>query len=320
VRVTNVLTCELPEGPGREGFAFRGAAVGPLIGGRRIGAAVYEAVAGVPIWPYHYHYPSEEWLYVLEGSPVLRDPAGRRQLTPGDLACFPAGHRGAHTLEGPGRFIIFSAEERGAPGVSVYPDSDKLSVHAGEDPRRLNALILPREAAVDYWCGEGEGPVDSVPVQREPPGESRRVANAWRTGLITIGEAGEPPSPASAGFGVGLGAEQLDVAVTVLEPGQGGEPYRYVWGREQWALVLAGTVVVRHRDGEDVLRAGEMTCFAEGPDGARHVDNRGREPARVLTIDTTGVPANICYPDTGRWLLRNDRSYEITLLRELAED
>ena len=56
---------------------------------------------------------------------------------------------------------------------------------------------------------------------------------------------------------------------------------------------------MRHPGGEDVLRAGEVTCFVEGPAGARTVDDRGAEAARVLTISTLGVPANVCYPECG---------------------
>ena len=81
------------------------------------GASVYEAVADRPIWPYHYHYSSEEWLYVISGAPVLRDAGGRRALCSGDLLCFPTDHRGAHTVLGPGRFRlqrdILSATKQG---------------------------------------------------------------------------------------------------------------------------------------------------------------------------------------------------------------
>src|SRR5271154_4790984 len=66
------------------------------------GAGVYRADAGSPIWPYHYHRGVEEWLYVVWGAPMLREPAGGRILTSGDLVCFPSGHLGAHTLQGPG--------------------------------------------------------------------------------------------------------------------------------------------------------------------------------------------------------------------------
>src|SRR3954454_8591864 len=97
-------------GEALDAFGFRTAArsVGERLGGRRIGASVYEAEAGTPIWPYHYHHGIEEWLYVIAGAPVLREPAGERVLAPGDLVCFPSGHVGAHTLRGPGRFVIFS--------------------------------------------------------------------------------------------------------------------------------------------------------------------------------------------------------------------
>ena len=311
MRTVDVWTCELGESPGREGFWHHGAALGDRLGAARIGAGLYVARQGVPTWPYHYHYGGEEWVYVLEGAPVLRDPGGRRALAPGDLACFPVGHRGAHSFEGPGRFIVFSVEERGAPAVSVYPDSDKLSVFAGEQSR-VNNLLFPRAAAVDYWHDEGEGPVPTPSVLREAVAVTRRVANVWSA----PGAVGGPSPPASGAFGYELGAEQLEVEVTVLERGEHGEPYRYVWGREQWALVIAGTVVVRHPGGEDVLRAGEMTCFVEGPEGARTVANRSAEPARVLTFSTLGAPAHIHYPEAGAWRLINDRASAETRLRD----
>lgn len=94
----------------------------------------------MPIWPCHYHYPDEEWLYVLNGEPVLRDAGGRRWVQAGDVVCFPPGHRGAHTIEGPGRFVIFSSESSSGPFVSVYPDSDKVSVFPGIEADSLNTV------------------------------------------------------------------------------------------------------------------------------------------------------------------------------------
>ena len=107
-KVPNLDVRELDEPLDEAGFRHVATAVGARLGAHRIGAGVYEAEAGVPIWPYHYHHGVEEWLYVISGAPVLREPAGERILTPGDLVCFPSGHRGAHTLKGPGRFVIFS--------------------------------------------------------------------------------------------------------------------------------------------------------------------------------------------------------------------
>jgi len=107
VKKVNILGVELEERLDEAGFRHSATSAGVRLGAHRIGAGVYEAEPGVPIWPYHYHHGIEEWLYVIAGAPVLREPAGERTLTPGDLVCFPSGHVGAHTVKGPGRFVIF---------------------------------------------------------------------------------------------------------------------------------------------------------------------------------------------------------------------
>jgi uncharacterized cupin superfamily protein len=98
VETVNIVSVELDEPLDEAGFRHVATSVGLRLGAQRIGASVYHAEAGLPIWPYHYHHGIEEWLYVIAGAPVLRDPAGERILTPGDLVCFPSGHLGAHTL------------------------------------------------------------------------------------------------------------------------------------------------------------------------------------------------------------------------------
>ena len=149
----NILSVELDEPLDEAGFRHVATSVGLRLGAQRIGASVYHAEAGLPIWPYHYHHGIEEWLYVIAGAPVLREPAGERILTPGDLVCFPSGHLGAHTLKGPGRLVIFGTGHDVEPYMSVYPDSDKVSGPEG---------ILLRSSAVSYWHGEGTaGPSES---------------------------------------------------------------------------------------------------------------------------------------------------------------
>jgi uncharacterized cupin superfamily protein len=155
---------------------------------------------------------------VIAGAPGLREPAGERILTPGDLVCFPSGHLGAHTVKGPGRFVIFATHDV-KPYMSVYPDSDK-----GSGPKG----ILLRSSAVGYWHGEGTGgPAESVEIVREPewsPPQPAVNALALRTGSAKLGPL--------------LGADRLDVRVVDLDPGEGSEPYHYVFGREEWLLVL----------------------------------------------------------------------------------
>jgi uncharacterized cupin superfamily protein len=265
----NIHTVDLDERLDEAGFRHVATAVGPRLGAARMGAGVYEAEAGVPIWPYHYHHGVEELLYVIAGAPVLREPARARKLAPGDLVCYPSGPLGAHTLTGPGRFVIFSTGHEREPWMSVYPDSDKVSGPEG---------LLLRSSAVGYWHGEGTaGPSEPV----EP---SRR--HSW-------------PVPLLERTLVGLGS------------GEASEPYHYVYGREEWLLVLAGTPTLRHRDGEDELAAGDVVCFPEGPHGAHELRNSSGSAVRALVLSTAGLPANTCYPDTGEWLLRNGPGVEI---------
>ncbi|HEY3765538.1 MAG TPA: cupin domain-containing protein [Gaiellales bacterium] len=302
VRKLNVLTCELDESLDRAGFRHAAAAIGQRIGAERLGAAVYDAEAGHPIWPYHYHCAAEEWLYVISGAPVLRDAGGERTLRSGDLICFPAGHLGAHTVHGPGRFILFSTDAPG-PYIAAYPDSDKVAV--AFDDAAVDVLMLPRSAAVDYWYGEGsEPPSDPVVVRREPAASGRPVVNA-----LTV-----PLRSQAAMLGPELGAAQLDVTVLQLDPGHGSADYHYTYGREEWVLVLAGTPALRHSNGEDALEAGDMVCFPDGPAGAHRLINRSDRAARVVFLATTGFPANVCYPDSGRWSLRNGPDAEDVIL------
>ena len=103
-----------------------------------------------------------------------------------------------------------------------------------------------------------------------------------------------------------------------LDPGEGSEPYHFVFGRERWSLVLRGSPSVRHAHGEDTLEAGDLVCFAEGPDGAHRLLNHSESVVRTLSLTTTGVPANVCYPDTGEWLIRNDLGQHEVAVRELG--
>ena len=284
VTKVNILDVDLDEALDEAGFRHAATSVGLRLGARRIGASVYQADAGSPIWPYHYHHGIEEWLYVIAGAPVLRDPAGERVLEPGDLVCFPSGHRGAHTVEGPGRFVIFATGQHAEPYLSVYPDSDKISGPGG---------ILLRSSAVGYWHGEGTaGASEPAEIAREPESSPPQPA-------VNV------PALRAARLGPLLGADRLDGTVVDLEPGEGGEPYQYSYGREEWLLVLAGAPSLRHPLGEHALEAGDLVCFQEGPAGAHRLLNHGDSAARALLVSTTGLPVNVCYPDTGHWLIRN---------------
>ena len=306
----NILSVALDEPLDEAGFRHVAATVGPRLEARRIGASVYQAEAAVPIWPYHYHHGIEEWLYVIEGAPVLREPAGERVLAPGDLVCFPPGHRGAHTVKGPGRFVIFATGQDVEPYMSVYPDSDKVSGPEG---------ILLRGSAVGYWHDEGTaGASQPVEIVREPKTSPQQPAvNA----LAVHAEAADPLAPPGfrhrvAKLGPLLGADRLDATVVDVDPGEGSEPYHSIYGREQWLLVLSGTPTLRHAQGEDRLEAGDLVCLPEGPAGAHRLLNRSDSRLRALFLSTTGLPANAYYPDAGHWVIRNGLGRDAVVVRE----
>jgi uncharacterized cupin superfamily protein len=104
---------------------------------------------------YHYEFV-EEWLLVVDGTVVVRDPEGEHTLERGDLVRFPAGPDGAHRLmnrsESPVRTLMFSKAGT-PPAVVVYPDSDTIGVFF---PDEANDTVYKRSSAVP-WADGDEG-------------------------------------------------------------------------------------------------------------------------------------------------------------------
>jgi uncharacterized cupin superfamily protein len=138
-----------------EGYRAGYARFGPTIEASRLGATVYELPPGQSICPYHYEYPDEEWVLVLQGEPTLRHPDGEDTLKPNDVVCFPEGPDGAHKLTNQTgetvRVMMLSTKMN--PGVAVYPDSDKIGVWPvlGGGP---DQILVRRDSKVDYFDGE----------------------------------------------------------------------------------------------------------------------------------------------------------------------
>jgi uncharacterized cupin superfamily protein len=131
----------------RDGFRFLGRPIGPELGAELLGCAVYDVLPGQQLWPYHYHLGNEEWLVAVAGRPMVRTPAGERELVPGDIVAFARGEAGAHTVvnrtDETVRVAIFSTLN--PPTLPVYPDSGKV----GAKGRYFRVAD-----AVDYWDGE----------------------------------------------------------------------------------------------------------------------------------------------------------------------
>jgi uncharacterized cupin superfamily protein len=136
-----------------EGYRAGMARFGPSIGATKLGASLYELPPGQSVCPYHYEYPEEEWLIVLEGRPTLRHPQGEDDLEQGDVVCFPMGPEGAHKVtnrtQDTVRVLMFSTKTD--PAVAVYPDSDKIGVWTGN---KDDHVIVRRSSNVEYYDGE----------------------------------------------------------------------------------------------------------------------------------------------------------------------
>jgi uncharacterized cupin superfamily protein len=100
-----------------------------------------------------------------------------------------------------------------------------------------------------------------------------------------------------------VGAERSGLGLYELEPGQSTWPYHFELGSEEWLLVVEGEVTLRTPAGERTLRAGELVCFPEGPDGAHAVRNDSGAVAR-FAMPSVDLETNAAiYPDTGTFAL-----------------
>jgi uncharacterized cupin superfamily protein len=103
---------------------------GESLGAERVGTTLYEIPPGEAIGPYHYEHSEEEWLFVLDGNPTLREPDGEHRLEPMDVAFFPPGPAGAHQVRNDtaatARVLMWG--ENLYPGATTYPDSNKIAI------------------------------------------------------------------------------------------------------------------------------------------------------------------------------------------------
>jgi uncharacterized cupin superfamily protein len=112
--------------------------------------------------------------------------------------------------------------------------------------------------------------------------------------------------PEPRGYGAGyrrigplVDAEETNLNVILLNPGQAVCPYHYEYA-EEWLLVLDGEVVVRTPDGEETAVRGDAVCFPAGPQGAHKVANEGEGPARIVMFSSSRRPAVAVYPDSDK--------------------
>ena len=122
-------------------------------------------------------------------------------------------------------------------------------------------------------------------------------------------DSADPPQYAAGAhrFGPKVGGSRLGATVYELPPGTSICPYHYE-SEEEWLLVLAGELTVRHPEGEDVLRPGDVTAFPTGPAGAHKTTNDGTETVRLMMWANSDPIGYAAYPDSDKISFWSDSS------------
>lgn len=101
-----------------------------------------------------------------------------------------------------------------------------------------------------------------------------------------LGTDAEPPGYGSsyAKLDQHLDATKLGGTVAVLGENEWVCPMHAEVNQEEWLFVLEGQCQVRTPAGDEVVRAGEILCFARGLPGAHQIGNVNAAPARILIV------------------------------------
>ena len=108
--------------------------LGDLFGLTNFGVNLTRLVPGSRSALRHYHSKQDEFIYILEGYPVLINDQGETALSPGMCAGFQAGVKNANQLVNRSNedVIYLEVGDRSAGDAATYPDDD-LKAELGGD-------------------------------------------------------------------------------------------------------------------------------------------------------------------------------------------
>ena len=114
-------------------------ALGDVFGLTHYGVNLVELSPGNWSAQRHWHTHEDEFVYVLSGELTLVTDAGRKTLTAGMIAGFPAGKSNGHHLvnDGDGIATYLEIGDRIAEDEVFYPDVDLQLVSDGEGGRQF---------------------------------------------------------------------------------------------------------------------------------------------------------------------------------------
>jgi uncharacterized cupin superfamily protein len=274
-----------------------------------VGVAIEELDPGRQTNPAHYHIFEEEHVYILEGTLTVRLGAATYEMKAGDYVCFPAGQKAGHCLINNSgatcRYVMVG--ERNPNEVSVYTDSNKVSVNA-----LGRRAIFDLAALRGYWDGEdvgGEQPPFDAAVETadaappKPPISSDAVEWNIEGEGPRFGGRSRHLTHAAVGrnYHVGMLIEQP-------APGMRLCPRHYHMLEEEHALILDGEVTLLFGDERYEMTAGDYVCFPAGQKIGHSFMNSGAGPCSYLMIGEQN-PNEVCvYPDSNKIMVRALRS------------
>jgi len=99
--------------------------LGDLFGLKTFGVNLTRLAPGAASSVHHRHSRQDEFVYVVEGEPVLVTDAGEMRLRPGFCAGFPAGGTAHHLENRTARDVLYlEIGDRGAGDEVEYPADD----------------------------------------------------------------------------------------------------------------------------------------------------------------------------------------------------
>ncbi len=107
-------------------------ALGDVFGLNSFGVNLTRLAPGAQSALYHRHTVQQEFIYILEGEPILITDAGETQLQPGMCAGFTPQGSAHHLLNRSDQVVVYLEIGDRAPGdAGFYPSDDLLAMDAG---------------------------------------------------------------------------------------------------------------------------------------------------------------------------------------------
>jgi uncharacterized cupin superfamily protein len=95
----------------------------------------------------------------------------------------------------------------------------------------------------------------------------------------------------------------FDVEICRIAPGQTPCPYHSHSAQWEFYHVIAGTGVVRHKEGTTAIESGDAFIFKPGE--PHQITNTGNGELLLYVVADNPIGESCHYPDSGKWLVRS---------------